>query len=157
MPDINGEFIDIMRNSPSGLFGLPPGGPFPAFAGAAVQLDANQTPQPVTLLNLTPAEGSNIQATQAITFELEVVPLATLNSPGRVIIWAMYPSLNGSTEVVYDGQDFTAAFDGNGQTVDTLQTGNLLRRKFTVLRNGGWPAAPKLFVHANTDKGGQNP
>lgn len=157
MPDVNAGFVDIIRNSPAGLFSLPPGGPFPALVGSVIQLDANQTPQPVTLLNLTPAAGSDVQANQAITFELEVVPIATLNSPGRVIIWVMYPELNGATEVVYDGTGFTAAFNGNGQTTDTLQTGNLLRRKFTVLPNGGWPAAPKLFVHANTDKGGQNP
>ena len=157
MADINGGFTFLPKDGLSGLFLLPPGGPYPAFPATILQVDADQTPQPVTLLNLVPSAGSEIVAGQAITFELEVVPTATLDSPGRVIIWVLYPSLNGNTEVVYDGSKFTSAFDGNGSTVDTLQSGNLLRRKFTVLRNGGWPAAPTLYVHANTNKGGQNP
>lgn len=112
------------------------------------------TPDPVTLLNMQPAVGSDLLATQAVTFELQVVPPALLS---RAIVWVIYPDLNGQTEVVYDGTGFTSAFDGSGRTVDTLTVDNkFLKRKFTVLRNGGWPSHPRIFVHANTDLGGTN-
>lgn len=127
----------------------------PSFNGYAPPFPgAGGSPDPVTLGNLTPAGGSDLGVTQAITFELTYTPPASIGPSGlgRVIIWVEYPSLNGLTEVVYNGERFTSAFDSNSLTAEISAS----IRKFTVKRNGGWPSRPTIYVHANTDDGGLN-
>jgi hypothetical protein len=157
MATIDGYATDLPDAGGSGSVQFGTGGSN-TFPGYYCQLDATQTPAPVTLYSMAPAVGSDLLATQPVVFELAVTPPATLNHAvnGRVIVWVLYPGLDGQTEVVYDGEKFTAAFDGQGKTEDTMSGPNLLRRRFTVVRNGGWPASPRLFIHANTDKGGLN-
>jgi len=116
------------------------------------------TPTPVTLSGLTPAAGSDISPTTPIEFSLGVTPPAVLGPAGlgRVIVWVTYPALNGQTEVAYDSAAFTAAFNGASRFVDTPSSGALTSRKFSILRNGGWPSSPIISVHANTNLGGLN-
>lgn len=66
----------------------------------------------------------------------------------RVILWAFYPAL-GSSETIFDGDAFTPNY--NGASVKTESDGLV---SFDVIHNAGWPSSPRLFIHANTNKGG---
>lgn len=66
----------------------------------------------------------------------------------RVILWAFYPAL-GSSETIFDGDAFTPNY--NGASVKTEEDGLV---SFDVIHNAGWPSSPRLFIHANTNKGG---
>lgn len=104
-------------------------------------------PDPITISGFMPSVGSAVLANQPLVFELNLPAGRTFD---RIVVWVMYPELNGQAEVAYaDG--ITASFSGSSKTVDVG-----LKRTFTILRNGGWPARPVLFVHANTDQGGVN-
>lgn len=66
----------------------------------------------------------------------------------RFIVWVEFAG--GGTEMIWDGDRFTA--DYTGRSVKADLGGGVM--SFDVIRNGGWPRSPRVFAHANTDRGG---
>lgn len=89
----------------------------------------------VSLSNPVPAADSEITNTQVITLDV----LDTENFLGRVLIAIQYMSLGGATELVWDG---SAVVGPHQVTVVPIPDG----RRYSVLRDGGWPAAPTVRV-----------
>lgn len=65
----------------------------------------------------------------------------------RVIVMAEFPNFD---ETVYRNGSFTAAYNGASSYVNN-GNGTI---DLAIIRNGGWPASPNIYVHANTDQGG---
>lgn len=65
----------------------------------------------------------------------------------RIIIDVAYPS--GVYETVYVNA-LTPDYNGASSVILTAPG----TYEMSILRNGGWPASPRIFVHANTDRGG---
>lgn len=130
----------------------------PSFNAHFANIDpALSTPANVLLQNLSPPAGTDLAATQPISFDLVVTPPAILTGAGRIIIWVVYLDLNGQSEVVFDSDNFSAAFSGASSYTDTFSLLVFQKRTFKILRTGGWPSRPKLYVHANSNLGGINP
>lgn len=66
----------------------------------------------------------------------------------RIIIEALFPS--GVFEAAYINGAPTA--DYNGQTTVVESPAGVFT--INLIRNGGWPSSPRIFLHANTDRGG---
>lgn len=66
----------------------------------------------------------------------------------RTIIEALFPS--GVFETAYINGAPTSDYNGLTTVVETSPG------VFTInlIRNGGWPSSPRIFLHANTDRGG---
>lgn len=130
----------------------------PSFNAYFASIDPTlSAPANVLLQNLSPPAGTDLAATQPISFDLVVTPPAVLTGAGRIIIWVVYLDLNGQSEVVFDSDNFSAAFSGASSYLDTFSMLVFQKRTFKILRTGGWPSRPKLYVHANSDLGGINP
>lgn len=126
------SFLDAVSISQEVRFGEP-------FISAAVGVPSN----PV-VVNVSGSGRSNDP------FVCTVQLAAGTDSIARQILWVRYDSLQ-HTEMVYDGDQFGPEFDGASK-VQALAAGKTYL--FTLIRNGGWPAAPRVFVHANTALGG---
>jgi hypothetical protein len=96
-----------------------------------------------TITNVNPAENTEITNTQAITLDV----LDTETELGRVLIAIKYESLGGATELAWDGDAITGPFQ---ITVVPITNG----RRYTIVRLGGWPAAPTIRVFI-TNYGGR--
>lgn len=81
-------------------------------------------------------------------WHLEFLLLPVNGAITRMILWVEFTG--GGTEVIWDGDKFTAEYTGRSVKAD-LGSGRL---SFDVIRNGGWPKSPRVFAHANTDRGG---
>lgn len=66
-----------------------------------------------------------------------------------VFVWVVYP--NGTTDVVYDGTNFTASYVGASKQ-ESITDGY----RYTLRRAGGWPYAPTVRV-APIDSSGNTP
>ena len=66
----------------------------------------------------------------------------------RIIVSVSFPS--GAHEVVFINDAFTPDYTGKSTIVQT-SPGTFV---ITLLRNGGWPGSPRVYLHANTDRGG---
>lgn len=117
-----------------------------------------QTAVAPTIGSVSPAAGSVI-GTQAawygrITLSTAVIAGAGgLDQIGRIIVWVGYQNLN-TMELALAGLtngDFAPDFSG-ASSITLVSPGVYDLR---IMRNGGWPAAPRIFVHANTTAGGQ--
>lgn len=102
-------------------------------------------PEPVnpTIENVTLSGGANLPFKADVVLDEPVD--GTIN---RIIVFCVYTS--GVSEVIYDGTNFTPDF--NAESVLTEVSSG--RYRITAMRNGGWPQEPRVFVHANTDRGG---
>jgi hypothetical protein len=80
-----------------------------------------------------------VQKTQTIT-------LSTTGTGGltRAILAAQYPNI-GLYEIIHDGDSFTSRYPPTLGNVRTAISGGYT---FTVLRQEGWPASPRLLVFA---------
>lgn len=66
----------------------------------------------------------------------------------RIIIGVSFPS--GVYEIAYINGAPTPDYSGK-TTVAETSPGDFA---ITLIRNGGWPSSPRVFVHADTDRGG---
>lgn len=122
-------------------------------AGYGLNLDNGALPSAPVLSGLTPAESTSLTVNQAVQFDVTVTPPGSMAEVdgGRFAVWAQYPNLDAKTEVIWDGAAFTSTFD-DASTRTAITNGY----RFVIYRNGGWPSAPTIFVHANSDLGGVN-
>lgn len=67
----------------------------------------------------------------------------------RIIVLVEFPQ-TGVIEAVYFNGGFNAAYTGASFIEESLP-GTF---SISVIRNGGWPSSPNVFVHANSDAGG---
>jgi hypothetical protein len=100
---------------------------------------------PPTIANVSPAPGTALAVSSAITFDL-------LDDFGfrRIFVYARFASL-GRWEVIHDGTSFGPQYDG-GSTRTAVGTGY----HYSVARDGGWPEAPTLSL-LPVDLVGQEP
>lgn len=103
------------------------------------------TPKKPTV-TLSPAAPANTVTNQAFTIQVR----GQGNVIDRLIVFVSFETL-GVEEVIFRGNKFTPAYNGQSTIAEVTDGYDL-----TVRRNTGWPDSPKLFVHANTDKGGIN-
>ena len=91
------------------------------------------TPPVVTIVSPTP--GTGILRTQPITFDVT-------DETGfrRVMVLASFPS-KGIYEVIHDGDRWGPHYDVSPNARTDIAGGH----RFTVLRRGGWPAAPSIL------------
>lgn len=108
----------------------------PEWQGVYAWLLSNKETTPPVVSNLTPAPGTTILSTQAVSLDV------TDDSGAfrRVIVTASFPS--GASEVVHDGDGFAGYYAGSSRT---LIAGGL---RYTITRLGGWPGAPTIKVIA---------
>lgn len=113
---------------------------------------------PIGLSAVTPASGGAI-GVNAVWSARITLPSAVLSGDGgfdqiaRIIIWVQYQNLT-STELVFAGltqAGFTPDFNG-ASSITKVSPGVY---DVSIIRNGGWPAAPRIYVHANSTVGGQ--
>lgn len=97
---------------------------------------AGDTTPPVVAL-IEPADGGELDRFAAIV--LEVTDETAL---GRVFVVARFPTL-GVEEVVHQGDRFASLYTGASSRASI--TGGY---RYSVKRNGGWPAPPVLTVYA---------
>lgn len=103
------------------------------------------SPVDPTIMNVVPV-GSGIGTQTPWQAQLNLDPLnGTIE---RIIILATYPS--GVSEVVYLNGAFTPDYSG-ASVLFEFHPGLFV---ITLIRNGGWPSSPRIFLHANTDRGG---
>lgn len=95
--------------------------------------------------NVSP-NGSSAGTQSMIHLEFSLLPINGVML--RFIVWVEFAG--GGTEMIWDGDKFTADYTGLSVKAD-LGGG---RMSFSVIRNGGWPRSPRVFAHANTDRGG---
>lgn len=100
------------------------------------QVVAVDTTPPVVAL-IEPADGGELDRFAAVV--LEVTDETAL---GRVFVVARYPTL-GVEEVVHQGDRFAALYTGASSRA-SIAGGY----RYSVRRNGGWPAPPVLTVYA---------
>ena len=99
---------------------------------------------PPTIDALTPPPGALTPA-QPVSFQI--------NDPSGVkfaLVYVFYPDLAGKSELVWDGIAFRPEFAGSS-LLDAEP--DLTQLRFTVLRNGGWPAPPAFEIKAVDGKG----
>lgn len=113
---------------------------------AAISLGEPVDSTPPQITNLTPAAGSSLDANEPITLDV-----TDETGFGRVAILASFSDGIGGeiVEVVHDGD----AFRGNYLGVINLRTNITDGFRFTILRDGGWTAAP-TFEFLAVDAGG---
>jgi hypothetical protein len=92
---------------------------------------------------VSPAEGTAISRTQAITLDVTDVGLGLR----RVLLLASFESME-APELVHDGNAFSVPYVASS-TREAIAGGF----RYVLLRNGGWPDAPTLTAHA-FDQGG---
>lgn len=105
----------------------------PSLAGGGVDV------LPPTIDALSPAPGVLTPA-QPISFQI--------NDPKGVkfaLVYVFYPDLGNKSELVWDGVGFRPEFAGASSFDAEL---DLTQLRFSVLRNGGWPAPPSLEIKA---------
>lgn len=95
---------------------------------------------PTEVANVTPASSSNIFKDTSVGFDV-------LDPDGfaGIVVTVEYP--DGSTEVVYGGEAFTAAFSGS--TMTEISQGY----HFEVRRTDGWSSSPVINIHTFDTKG----
>ncbi len=88
--------------------------------------------------NFSPAPGTPIARTGPISFEV------TDDSGDfrRIFIVAFFP-ISGATEVVHDGDSFRGVYAASSSR--TMIAGGF---RYSLLRSGGWPAAPTIQTFA---------
>lgn len=86
-----------------------------------------------TIANISPAPGTAIKATQAITFDVTDETALSL-----VSIAASYAGDLDRVDLVFDGDGFRGRY--RSSTVEAIAGGF----RFVVRRSGGWPTAPTL-------------
>ena len=114
-----------------------------------VNTDAGATPPPPTPVppvvgNFAPATGTAIAATTLLSFDVT-------DDSGlfrRIIVAAQFPNL-GIYEVIHEGVGFAPKYRGAGNLQVAITNGF----RYTILREGGWPASPSITVFA-IDQGG---
>lgn len=109
---------------------------------AAVSFTSFVDPNIPTVSNVSPTPGTALTPSTPISFRVTDV-----EGLKRVVAMVRF---EGRTEVVHDGEAFSANYTGPENT-RTPRTGGF---DFTILRNGGWLEAPTLKVIA-TDTAGQ--
>lgn len=124
--------------------------PTPSFETVALPdgtADASGTPP--TVGTFDPALASAIAPTQAISF---TVTRVTGSAFERIVILVSFPFL-GLYEVAHDGDAFSQSYPaslGNSLAVLVPNTS----QRYTLLREEGWPASPRILVLAIDDAGG---
>lgn len=100
---------------------------------------------PPAIANVTPAPGTPILRTQAVTFDV------TDASPGlrRVLPAVHFPGIP-NTELVHDGDDFTENY--RDRSAREAISGGF---RYTILRKDGWPDAPTLIPFAYDQDGNE--
>lgn len=104
--------------------------------------DPTPDESPPTLSNVSPTSGSTLAADDPIVFDL-------LDDVGFVarFVWLVFGG--GATEVVFDGDTFTARYSG-ASTVTAIAGG----WRYSLQRSGGWPGS-SIEVHVEgVDSGG---
>ena len=101
--------------------------------GGAQPAGGTDTPPIVT--NQDPDIGTEIQATDTISFD--VIDDTGFNC---IAIIASFADLPDIVEVVHDGDGFRGMYNTGSNTRVALGNGF----RYTVLRKGGWPASPTL-------------
>lgn len=97
-----------------------------------------------TISTPSPAPG-NVESGQAITFDVEDETLLA-----DVKVWLV--QANGATEMIFDGDNFTADYAGSS-TRTPIANGFT----FSVRRTGGWPSGTWRLAVDGTDTGGNRP
>lgn len=128
-----------IRELGGGLYGFVPLADTPApryiVAGAVWgSVDASTRPN---VVDMTPPPGTPLSPAQSVTFDV-IDAEANL---GRVMLAIQYEKFGGATELAWDGSSsvgphqvsFVPIFNG---------------RRYTILRNGGWPAPFTLRIFA---------
>jgi hypothetical protein len=101
------------------------------------------------VINVSPAPGSPLTGLQPWRADVHLDPGD--GTIVRLVVFVQYQSL-ATVEVAYDSQRFTPEFNGRS-TIGAYGDGGY---SLSIIRNGGWPDAPKFFVHAVSDNGGVN-
>lgn len=97
--------------------------------------------------NVSPAVGTAIHATDPLSFEI-----TDTVSFRRILIVADFGSI-GIQEVIHDGDSFSQIYTGGSNARTAITDGFAYR----VLRNGGWPASPRIIPYALDTAGDENP
>lgn len=118
----------------------------PAFQGAILP------PVNPTIQVVSPAPGGSIDIQAPWVVDLVLVP--SDGSITRIQVTVAYANLN-THETAYQGDaldpaGFTPDFGGASK----LTVIDATRVRLSIIRNGGWPAAPRIFVSATTNRGG---
>jgi hypothetical protein len=100
---------------------------------------------PPVIQNFSPSPGSPVVTTDPITFEV----VDNNNSIRRVIIAISYGP-NRSVDVAFDGNAFRPPYSTSSVRT-TLVNGS----RFTLRRDGGWPATPVIEVYAIDTSGNE--
>ena len=103
---------------------------------------ASDTTAP-TIENITPPPGTQIEPTQAISFDVT----DESGSFRRVLLTATLAK-SGVEEVVFDGAEFRGLYAG-ASSRSSISGGY----RFVLLRGGGWPSSPTIRAFA-IDRGG---
>lgn len=96
----------------------------------------------------SPAVGGAVSQTQGITFN--ITDAAGFN---RIVILAQFPNIK-MYEVIHDGDAFAQRYPASVGNVKTVIANGF---SFTVLREEGWPASPKLIPMGVDTSGNLNP
>lgn len=102
-------------------------------------------PTPPVVSNVTPIPGTPITPTTAIG--LDVTDTQGLR---RVILTVAFPSVMLGEEVIHNGSGFAAIYS-QGSTRTAITNG----WRYSLVRSGGWPAAPVLTPYAFDVKGAE--
>lgn len=95
---------------------------------------ADTTDPTVTLIS--PAEGTTLLPSTTVVVDV------TDNSSFRRVLLAIQFGGTGAPELAHDGDGFTTPY--RGSTREVISGG----WRYTLARNGGWPAALRLDVYA---------
>lgn len=108
-------------------------------AAGIFSADAGATPDttPPVVALISPTDGGELERFGPVT--IEVTDETAL---GRVFVVARFPSL-GLEEVVHQGDRFAPLYTGASSRA-SIAGGY----RYSVKRNGGWPAPPELTVYA---------
>lgn len=117
-----------------------------------VNADAGPTPPapvatPPVVAVVSPAAGSAITAFTPLVFSVT-------DDTGlfrRIIVVADFPYI-GIREVVHDGDTFGPTYSEAVNTRSTISGGY----QYSVTRDGGWPASPRLIPYAIDREGTEN-
>jgi hypothetical protein len=96
----------------------------------------------------SPAVGTAVSQTQGITFTI-----TDAAGFGRIVVLAQFPNIK-VYEVVHDGDAFSQRYPASVGNVKTAIANGF---SFTVLRQEGWPASPKLVPMGVDTSGNLNP
>lgn len=103
------------------------------------------TPVPPVVANVSPAAGTEISPGSALEFDVT-------DDSGfrRILLKASFDGIPG-WELVYDGDAFDPRYS-TSSAVSSIAGG----KHFSLMRDGGWPAAPTVTPFAIDDEGAEN-